>query len=143
MAKYNDMYYVCWLIERLHRVTGQPHKVLIDLIGENRIRHYMDLADVFHCENPDKIVGELVKEIGLPEPCLYSELLAELKTPALRSIAGVYARIVKATYPENYVLGVINMFTSFLPPIISDYGNNLYWANKEYLTECYKEGVIL
>ena len=143
MVKYNDLYYVCWLIERLHRVTGQSHKVLVDLIGDARISRYMQLADVFHCENPDKIVGELTEELGLPEPCLYNELPAEMKTPSLRSIAGVYARIVKATHPGNYVSGVINILSSFLPPLISDYGNNLYWANKEYLTECYKEGVLL
>jgi len=143
IVKYNDLYYVCWLIERLHRVTGQSHKALVELIGEVRISHYMELADIFHCENPDKIVGELAEELGLPEPRLYSELPAEMKNPALRSIAGVYARIVKATHPDNYVSGVINVLSSFLPPLISDYGNNLYWANKEYLTECYKEGALL
>jgi len=103
----------------------------------------MELADVFHCENPDKVVGELAMELGLPEPELYSDFPTEKKKPALRSIAGVYARIIKATYPDNYVTGVINVLSSFLPPLVSDYGNNLYWANKEYLTECYKEGVLL
>jgi len=143
MVKYNDLYYVCWLIERLHRVTEKPHKDVVELMGEARIRHYMELADVFHCENPDKIVGELAEELGLPEPQLYGDLPTEMKKPALRSIAGVYARIIKATHPDNYVSGVINVLSSFLPPLVSDYGNNLYWANKEYLTECYKEGVLL
>ena len=43
----------------------------------------------------------------------------------------------------DYITGITNVLTSFLPPLIADYGNNLYWANKEYLTECYKEGAIL
>jgi len=38
----------------------------------------MELADVFHCENPDKIVGELAVELGLPEPQLYGDLLCVL-----------------------------------------------------------------
>jgi len=143
MSNYNDLYYVCWLIERLSRVTGKPHKSLVELMGDARIKHYMELADVFHCENPDKIIGELAEELGLSEPQLYSELPSEAKKPALRSIAGVYARIIKTIYPDDYVLGTINVLSSFLPPIISDYGNNLYWANKEYLAECYKEGALL
>jgi len=143
MIKYNDLYYVCWLIERLHRVTGKSHRELVELLGEDNINHYMELADVFHCENPDKIVGELTDELGLPEPQLYNDLAMEAKNPSLRSIAGVYARIIKATHPNDYVSGVVNVLSSFLPPLLSDYRTNLYWANKEYLTECYKEGVIL
>jgi hypothetical protein len=143
MAKYNDMYYVCWLIERMHRTTQKPHHELVSLLGEARIRHYMELADVFHCENPDKIVGELAEEIGIPEPPLYHSLPNEKDKPSVRPIAGVYSRIIKNAHPDDYTNGIINVFSSFLPPLISDYGNNLYWANKEYLVESYKEGALL
>ena len=143
MANYSELYYVCWLIERMHRVTKKTHRELVELLGELRIRHYMELADVFHCENPDKIVGELAVELGLPEPPLYSELSDEDKKPSIRPIAGVYSRIIKGTHPNDYITGITNVLSSFLPPLIADYGNNLYWANKEYLTECYREGAIL
>ena len=91
MVKYSDMYYVCWLIERMHRTTQNVEK----------------------------------------------------NKPSVRPIAGVYSRIVKNTHPDDYTNGIINVFSSFLPPLISDYGNHLYWANKEYLIESYKAGALL
>ena len=102
MVKYNDMYYVCWLIERMHRQTQKSHHELVSLLGKERISHYMELADVFHCENPDKIVGELAEEIGLPTPPLYRSLPNEKNIPSVRPIAGVYSRIVKNTHPDDY-----------------------------------------
>jgi len=143
MVKYADLYYVCWLIERMHRVTQLPHKELAVRMGDERIRHYMAYADVFHCESPDKIVGELADELGLPEPPLYHTLPNEQAKPSVRPIAGVYARIIKNSYPADYAAGVAAVFSSFLPPLISDFGNNLYWANKEYLVESYKAGYLL
>ena len=83
MVKYHDMYYVCWLIERMHRTTQKPHREWVALLGKSRIQHYMELADVFHCENPDKIVGELAEEIGLPEPPLYRSLPNEKNKPSV------------------------------------------------------------
>jgi len=38
----------------------------------------------------------------------------------------------------NYVEEIYNFYKSFLPSLLADYSNNLYWSSKEYLVACYK-----
>ena len=141
--EYDKMFYLCWLLERLHRSTGVPHKKLVEIIGTDRLRHYYNYADAYHCENPDKVIGELAVELGLPEPPLFHELPDERKNPPFNKMAKSAARVINDVYGGEHVLGVYNYYTSFLPPILADTKNNLYWSSKEYLVACYKEGALL
>ena len=141
--EYDRMFYLCWLLERLHRSTNLPHIELIEKIGEDKLQHYYKYADAYHSENPDKVVGELAEEFGLPTPPLFHELPEERKNPPFSKMAKSAARVINDVHSANYVNGVYNYYTSFLPPILADTKNNLYWSSKEYLVACYKEGAIL
>jgi len=142
--EYDKMFYLCWLLERLHRTADLPHKELVEIIGMERLLHYYEYADAYHSENPDKIIGELAEEIGLPEQPLFSHLPDERKSPPFSKIAKSSARVINDIYDnDSYVQGVYDYYTSFLPPILADTKNNLYWSSKEYLVACYKEGKIL
>ena len=143
MLKYDDMYYACWLIERFGRAFDMPRKDVVNLIGKKRLKNYMEFADCFHCENPDKIIGELAEELGVignDELFKYIEMQSK---PSLRQIAGVYARVIKMCHENDYEAGIEKFFNSFLPPLINDYENNLYWSSMHYLSECYKDGNLL
>ena len=140
MYKYSDLYYVCWLIERFGRATSLSRKETVNLIGHKRIRNYMQFADVFHCENPDKIIGELADELQIELP---NADLKKTAGPSLRQMAGVYSRIINMSHKDDYETGVLNFFNSFLPPALLDYENELYWSSMHYLSECYKEGALL
>ena len=141
---YDNMFYLCWLLERLCRSTDLPHKDLVKMIGVERLQHYYDYAEAYHCENPDKVVGELAEEIGLPTPPLYSQLPDDKTNPPFSKIAKSAARVINDVCGENcYVQGVYDYYTSFLPPILADSANNLYWSSKEYLVACYEDGRIL
>ena len=141
--EYDNMFYLCWIIERANRTTNLPHKDLVEKIGEERLQHYFNYAEAFHCENPDKVVGELAEELGLAEPPLYHELPEERKKPLFSKAAKSSARVIDELYKERYVKGVYEYYTSFLPPLLADYRNNLYWSSKEYLVACYREGELL
>lgn len=141
--EYDKMFYLCWLLERLHRSTNLQHNELVNIIGTDRLLHYYNYADVYHCENPDKVIGELVVDLGLPEPPLFHELPEERKNPPFSKMAKSAARVINEIYGDDHVQGVYNYYTSFLPPILADTKNNLYWSSKEYLVACYKEGILL
>ncbi|MCL1807206.1 MAG: hypothetical protein FWG31_05840 [Oscillospiraceae bacterium] len=141
--EYDKMFYLCWLLERLHRSTCLLHKELAEIIGTDRLLHYYNYADAYHCENPDKVIGELAGELGLPEPPLFQDLPDERKNPSFSKMAKSAARVIYDVYGDNHIQGVYNYYTSFLPPILADTKNNLYWSSKEYLVACYKEGVLL
>ena len=141
--EYDKMFYLCWLLERLHRSTNMSHKELVEMVGMEKLLHYYDYAEAYHCENPDKVIGELLEELGLPEPLLFHELPEERKNPPFSKMAKCAARVINDVHCDDYVQGVYNFYTSFLPPLLADTKNNLYWSSKEYLVECYKEGALL
>jgi hypothetical protein len=113
------------------------------MIGYKKLLHYYEYADVYHSENPDKVIGELVEELGLSEPPLFNELPEESKSPPFSKMAKSSARVINDVYGDNHVQGVYDYYTSFLPPILTEIKNNLYWSSKEYLVACYKEGTLL
>ena len=140
---YDNMFYLCFIVERMFRATKIPHRSLINKIGIERLRHYYNFAEVFHCENPDKVVGDLAVDIGLDRPPLYHELENESSKPPYSKMAKSAARVINAVSKEDYVQGVYDYYNSFLPPLLNIYKNNLYWSSKEYLVACYLEGEIL
>jgi hypothetical protein len=113
------------------------------MIGQEKLVHYYEYSDAYHCENPDKVIGELAEELGLPEPPLFHELPIERNNPPFSKMAKSSARVINDVYGDNYLQGVYNYYTSFLPPILADTKNNTYWSSKEYLVACYREGVLL
>jgi len=119
------------------------HKELVEMVGMEKLLHYYDYAEAYHCENPDKVIGELADEFGLPAPPLFNELPLEKRNPPYSKMAKSSARVINDLYSDDYVRGVYSYYSSFLPPILSDTKNNLYWSSKEYLVACYKEGVLL
>ena len=141
--EYDKMFYLCWLLERLHRSTNLQHKDLAEAIGTDKLLHYYVYADAYHSENPDKVIGELAEELGLPEPPLFHELPEGRKTPPFSKMAKSSARVIHDLYSDDhYIQGVHDYYASFLPPILADSRNNLYWSSKEYLVACYKEGTL-
>ncbi|MGM9716962.1 MAG: hypothetical protein ACI3YQ_01685 [Prevotella sp.] len=53
-ARLNDLFFVCSLIEYVARQTKNERKVIVKAMGHEGITHYLDLAEVYHCENIDK-----------------------------------------------------------------------------------------
>ena len=141
---YDRMFYLCWLLERLNRATDLPHKNIVEMMGTEKLRHYYDYADAYHCENPDKVVGEWADEMGLPVPPLFDQLPEAKKHPPFSKMAKSSARVIHDLYSDDhYIQGVHDYYTSFLPPMLADSNNNLYWSSKEYLVACYQEGKLL
>ena len=57
-ARLNDLFFVCSLIEYVARQTKNERKVIVKAMGHEGITHYLDLAEVYHCENIDKVTEE-------------------------------------------------------------------------------------
>jgi hypothetical protein len=51
----NDLFFLCSLIEYIGRKTKNHRTVVVNAIGKAKLQHILDLADVYHSENIDKI----------------------------------------------------------------------------------------
>ena len=63
--KRNDLFFVCSLIEYVGRQTKNRRAVVVNAIGQAKLQHIYDLAEVYHCENIDKLTYELVNSAGI------------------------------------------------------------------------------
>ena len=62
---YNDLYFVCYMIERVARYLHQPDRYVVGGIGRSELERLLSIANVQHCENPLKIRDEWIEEYAL------------------------------------------------------------------------------
>ena len=60
--KKNDLFFVCSLIELVARTTKNQKKFIVEKLGVDKITKLYYLAEVYHSENIDKVVNDLIEE---------------------------------------------------------------------------------
>lgn len=61
----NDLYFICYMIERVARHIRQKNKYVVNTIGKEGIYHLISVANVLHCENPLKVEDDWIKDYNL------------------------------------------------------------------------------
>lgn len=51
----NDLYFVCYMIERVARKLHQRNKYVVNKISKSELLCLISLANILHSENPVKI----------------------------------------------------------------------------------------
>lgn len=51
----NDLYFICYMIERVARKLHQKNKYVVNTIGKDELYHLISCASVLYCENPLKV----------------------------------------------------------------------------------------
>ena len=63
----NDLYFICYMIERVARKLHQHNKYVVNSVEPAEWRRLISLANVLHCENPLKVEQEWIDEYELKE----------------------------------------------------------------------------
>ena len=66
----DDLYFVCYMIERVARQLKQPNKYVANKMGHDALAKKLSLADVLHSENPLAVAADWINEFQL-EPGHY------------------------------------------------------------------------
>ena len=61
----NDLYFVCYMVERIARQLKQPNKYVVNTLGKQALREKLSLANVLHCDNPDAVAYDWIEAYGL------------------------------------------------------------------------------
>ena len=64
-SKQNDLFFLCSLIEYIGRQTKNERSVIVNALGRKGLEHYYELAEVYHCENIDKVTDEIINKYGI------------------------------------------------------------------------------
>lgn len=143
--KYNDIFFVCSLIEYIGRKTKNHRNVIVNALGKDKLQHLYKLADVYHSENIEKISDELIRNYHIQEGAFDNVAEGKYLIPSYWDIGKVYKRlIIEICEKQNKkpIDTLIEVYNSWLSRKIEDFNSSLYYESPDYLYESYIKGEV-
>lgn len=141
----NDLYFVCYMIERVARHIHQRNRYVVNAIGKAGIYHLLSVANVLHAENPLKVEDDLIKEYDLKSSDFditnVDKDLAE-KIPTALEMGNVYQRLIVDTMnsKEDYVDGILRVYNNELCDVIDNYNCSAFYEPSYVIARAYQAG---
>jgi hypothetical protein len=139
----NNLFFLCSLIEYIGRKTKNHRNVIVNAIGKLDLQHILDLADIYHNENIDKLTFELIEKHNIKDGVFDNVLNAKYSIPTHWDIGKVYKRlIIDIVKKENKPLieALIEVYNLWLSRKIEDFNSSIYYESPEYLFQSYLVG---
>lgn len=146
--QFNDVHYVCALIEYTARETGNFPVVVAKALDVAGVRRQLELASVNHCLTFAEVSEELVEAYHIPTGERRMDAY-KYELPYYLDIGYLYADLVEDVCPaekpdmDALAQSIYDVFTSFLSTEISNFDSSLYYSGREYLKCCYEDGKII
>ncbi len=144
--KENDLFYTCSLIDYIARKTTNTRKDIVNQLGKKRIEKIYDLADVYHCDNIERVSEDFIEEAKIKQGNFDNVKMCGYTIPSYWDIGKVYKRLIKQVAQEEekaVVDALVEVYNSFISPKIDDYNSSVYYENPSYIFECYREKKML
>ncbi len=141
----NDLYFMCYIIERIARELHQKNKYVVNKIGYDELVKKISVANVLHCENPLKIVDEWINDYNLEhgdfDITAVDKNLADI-IPTPTQMGKVYTRLILQTLgnEEDYVEGMVRVYNSPICEKIDNYNCSAFYEPSYVITRAYLEG---
>ena len=143
--KKDDVYFICYMIERVARKLHQRNKYVINKIGKEQLEHLISVANVLHAENPLAVEDDWIEEYNLEEgnvdvTAVYSELVTTI--PSAIQMGKVYQRLIYDTLQpgETEVEGIIRIYNDEICNIIDNYNCSAYYEPSYVIARAYQNG---
>lgn len=141
----NDLYFICYMIERVARKLHQRNVYVVNKIGREELVRLICVANVLHCENPLKIEAEWIDEYKLEEGRFdITDVDTELvdSIPTATQMGKVYMRLIANTLQpgEDYIGGLIRVYNDPICEIIDNYNGSAYYEPSYVIARAYNDG---
>ena len=144
--KENDLFYTCGLIEYMARQTHNTKKYIVDKLGIEKITHLYDLADIYHCQDKNQSMDEIMAGKGIERGNYDHVANARFEIPTHWDIGRVYTRLILALEAErrqDRMELLYDVLSSWFVEKLDNYNSSLYYENTSYHLESYKAGYLL
>ncbi|MDR3237990.1 MAG: hypothetical protein LBT84_05765 [Spirochaetia bacterium] len=139
----NDLFFVCAVIEQIGRTTTNRRADVVRAIGEKKLSHLFELADVYHCEPVENTANDLIENHNITKSDFDNVSNCKYKVPYFMDIARVYMRLIVDVMKQNDtspIDALIAVYSSWISGKIDDYNSSMYFENQQYLYESYIAG---
>ncbi|SFL43442.1 hypothetical protein SAMN05216390_1289 [Lachnospiraceae bacterium KH1T2] len=141
----NDLYFVCYMIERVARHIHQRNKYVVNKIGKDGLYHLLSVANVLHSENPLKVEDDWINDYELKNgnfdiTKVDRELAERIPTPL--EMGNVYQRLIVDTMDskEDYVDGIMRVYNNDICNVIDDYNCSAFYEPSYVIARAYQAG---
>lgn len=141
----DDLYFVCYMIERIARRLKQRNSYVVNAIGKVELERALSLANVLHCVNPLEVEDEWIEEHHLVEgefdiTDVDRELVNEIPYPT--QMGKVYKRLIISTEvpEENYADGILRVYNNEICETIDNYNGSAYYEPSYVIARAYFDG---
>ncbi|MCI6433014.1 MAG: hypothetical protein SPF19_03170 [Oliverpabstia sp.] len=143
--KKNDVYFICYMIERVARKLHQRNKYVVNKIGKENLEHLISVANVLHAENPLAVEDDWIEEYCLREgnvdvTAVDPELVTTI--PSSIQMGKVYQRLIYDTMQpgESEVEGIIRIYNDEICDVIDNYNCSAYYEPSYVIARAYQNG---
>jgi hypothetical protein len=145
LVKTDDLFFVCYMIERVARQLKQPNKYVANIMGHDELAKKLSLADVLHSENPLAVAADWIDEYQLEEGNYdVTKVDPELcsKIPTATQMGKVYKRLVLNTMQQNedYADAILRVYNHPICEVLDNYDSSAYYEPSPYITRSYYAG---
>lgn len=119
---------------------------MVNQLGHERLNKLYDLADIYHCDNIDKVSDEFIEDANIKFGTFDNVGDCRYSIPTYWDIGKVYKRLIKqvAKYEKiDRISALEKVYNSFLSPKIDDYNSSFYYDSPDYIFACYLENKVL
>ena len=145
MKNNSALFYTCSLIEYIGRERKLKRSEVVHALGESAIRRIYRYADVFHCEPNEKTADDFITNLNIPEGDFDNVASCRYTVPDYWTIGEVYERLIEdlsGSREEDVPKNLMEVYTSWIDGVISNYNSDFYYQSREYILECYREGRV-
>lgn len=141
----NDLYFICYMIERVARHIKQKNKYVVNAIGKDELYHLLSCASTLHCENPEKVEADWIRDYGLVEGNFYiTNVDSELATiiPTSLDMGEVYQRLIADTLStkEDFTEGILRVYNDEICDVIDNYNCSAFYEPSYVIARAYQDG---
>lgn len=143
--KKDDLYFVCYMIERVARKINQKNNYVVNTIGTENLKHLLSVANVLHAENPLDVEEQWIEDYSLVQGSfdisnVDKELVREI--PSAIQMGKVYQRLIVDTKQpeEDYAQGIVRVYNNDLCNVIDNYNSSAYYEPSYVIARAYQEG---
>ena len=144
----NDLYFVCYMIERTARQLKQPNKYVVNAMGHDELAKKLSLADTLHSENPISVAADWIDEYNLqPGTFDVADVQPDLcsQIPTATQMGRVYKRLILNTLQpnEDYATAILRVYNNPICEVIDNYNTSAYYEPSPYIARSYFAGGFL
>ncbi len=139
---FNDLYFICYMIERIARHLKQRNAYVVNKIGYDNFYHLISCAGTLHCLNPLQVEADWIKDYDLEQDSFditaVDKNLCE-QIPSATQIGKVYARLIDEV-AQDYLSGILEVYNSPLCKTLDNYNCSAYYEPSYVVARAYLNG---